>query len=155
MHQQHLLTDRRSDAGHIRIAQRDLELLPVVGEQFAITLPELARLLGRSEHAARWLRARWVEGRALLVSEPVFVWLTRPGQRRAGLPDKPWVPGMVRPHPGGHRRPLSVTPAARMRGEPTATEHSGCRSIAAFPSLPRHARRGGPRPRRTIFAGEH
>ncbi len=97
MYQQQLLNDRRSDAGHIRIAQRDLELLRVVGEQFAITLPQLARLMGRSEHAARWLRARWqragwVEGRALLVSEPVFVWLTRPGQRLAGLPYKLWVP---------------------------------------------------------------
>ncbi len=95
MHQQQLLSDRRSDAGHIRVAQRDLELLRVVGEQFAVTLPQLARLMGRSGHAARWLRSRWqragwVEGRALLVSEPVFVWLTRPGQRLAGLPYKLW-----------------------------------------------------------------
>ena len=96
MHQQPL-SGRRSDAGHLRVAQRDLELLRVVGEQFAITLPQLARLMGRSQHAARWPRARWqragwVEGRALLVSEPVFVWLTRPGQRLAGLPYKLWVP---------------------------------------------------------------
>ena len=100
MHQQQPLTDRRSDAGHIRVAERDLELLRVVGEQFAVTLPQLARLMGRSEHAARWLRARWqradwVQGRALLVGEPVFVWLTRPGQRLAGLPYKLWVPNPV------------------------------------------------------------
>ena len=89
MYQQQLLNDRRSDAGHIRVAQRDLELLRVVGEQFAITLPQLARLMGRSEHAARWLRARWVDGRALLVGGAVFVWLTRPGQRLSGLSYKP------------------------------------------------------------------
>ena len=100
MYQQQLLNDRRSDAGHIRVAERDLELLRVVGEQFAITLPQLARLMGRSQHAARWLRSRWqragwVEGRALLVSEPVFIWLTRPGQRLADLPYKLWVPNPV------------------------------------------------------------
>ena len=91
---------RRSDAGAIRATARDLALLRFTGEQFAVTLPQLARLMGRSEHAARWLRSRWeragwARGRALLVGEPVFVWLTRPGLRVAGLPFREW-----RPNPG-------------------------------------------------------
>lgn len=51
---------RRSDAGHVKLSARDLELLRFVGEQYAVTLPQLARLMGRTVHAARWLRARWV-----------------------------------------------------------------------------------------------
>lgn len=86
---------RRSDAGLVRASARDLELLRFVGEQFAVTLPQLARLMGRSEHAGRWLRSRWeragwARGRALLVGEPVFVWLTRRGLRVAGLPYRAW-----------------------------------------------------------------
>lgn len=91
---------RRADAGTYKASARDLALLRFVGEQFAVTLPQLARLMGRSEHAARWLRARWqhagwAEGRVLLVGEPVFVWLTREGQRLANLDYKLW-----RPNPG-------------------------------------------------------
>jgi len=85
----------------VRASPRDLELLRFVGEQYAVTLPQLARLMGRSEHAARWLRSRWqragwADGRALLVGEPVFVWLTRRGLRAAGLSYRAW-----RPSPGG------------------------------------------------------
>jgi len=88
---------RRADAGVTRVTERDLELLRWVGEQYAVSLPQLAVLMGRSEHAARWLRARWqregwVEGRALLVGVPVFVWLTREGSRLAGLELKLWEP---------------------------------------------------------------
>src|SRR5919106_5425973 len=92
---------RRSDAGEPRCSGRDLELLSIVGEQYAVSLPQLARLMGRSVHAARWLRSRWeavgwVRGRALLVGQPVFVWLTRRGQRVAGSEFSLW-----RPNPGG------------------------------------------------------
>jgi hypothetical protein len=88
---------RRADAGLVRVSPRDVELLRVVGEQYAVTVPQLARLMGRSEHAAVWLRKRWqragwVEGRALLVGRPVFVWPTRAGLEVAGLPYKPWAP---------------------------------------------------------------
>src|SRR5918999_4279307 len=86
---------RRSDAGELRCSGRDLELLSIVGEQYALSLPQLTRLMGRSVHAARWLRSRWeragwARGRALLVGEPVFVWLTRRGLRLAGLPFRAW-----------------------------------------------------------------
>jgi len=88
---------RRSDAGTVRVTERDLRLLRVVGEQYAVTLPQLACLMGRSHHAARWLRERWqaagwVEARALLVGRPVFVWLTRRGLGVAGLDYAVWRP---------------------------------------------------------------
>lgn len=88
---------RRADAGLVRCTPRDLELLRVVGEQYAVSLPQLARLMGASTHAARWLRSRWeragwVRGRALLVGEPVFVWLTRRGQSLAGVDYALWRP---------------------------------------------------------------
>ncbi len=88
---------RRSDAGQVRVTERDLRLLRIVGEQYAVTVPQLARLMGRSHHAGRWLRERWqaagwVEARALLVGRPVFVWLTRRGLRAAGLDYSVWRP---------------------------------------------------------------
>jgi hypothetical protein len=100
---------RRSDTGTVRCSARDLELLRVVGEQYALSLPQLARLMGRSVHAARWLRSRWegagwVRGRALLVGEPVFVWLTRRGQRVAGSEFSLW-----RPNPGALAHIAAVT----------------------------------------------
>jgi hypothetical protein len=100
---------RRSDAGRLRCTGRDLELLGLVGEQYALSLPQLARLMGRSVHAARWLRSRWeragwARGRAVLVGEPVFVWLTRKGQRVAGSEFSLW-----RPNPGALAHIAAVT----------------------------------------------
>jgi hypothetical protein len=88
---------KRVDAGEIRCSQRDLDLLRIVGEQYALSLPQLARLMDRSPHAARWLRTRWeragwAHGRAMLVGEPVFVWLTRRGQTLAGIDYAVWKP---------------------------------------------------------------
>lgn len=87
----------RSDAGAVRCSARDVELLRIVGEQYAVTLPQLARLMGCSAHAARWLhsrweRAGWARGRAMLVGEPVFVWLTRRGHGIAGIDYAVWRP---------------------------------------------------------------
>jgi hypothetical protein len=100
---------RRSDAGVLRCSARDLELLGVIGEQYALSLPQLAGLMGRTVHAARWLRSRWegagwVRGRALLAGEPVFVWLTRRGQRVAGSEYSLW-----RPNPGALAHIAAVT----------------------------------------------
>lgn len=90
----------RSDAGTMRCSARDLELLRFVGEQYAVSLPQLARLMGCSPHAARWLRSRWeragwARGRAMLVGAPVFVWLSRRGHGIAGIDYAVW-----RPNPG-------------------------------------------------------
>ena len=100
---------KRADAGSVRASQRDLELLRFTGEQFALTLPQLARLMGRSEHAARWLRSRWqragwAQGRALLVGEPVFVWLMRRGLSAASLDYSVW-----KPNPGALAHIAAVT----------------------------------------------
>jgi hypothetical protein len=80
-----------------------------VGEQYAVSLPQLACLMGRSLHAARWLRSRWeragwARGRAVLVGQPVFVWLTRRGQRLAGSEYSLW-----RPNPGSLAHIAAVT----------------------------------------------
>lgn len=88
---------RRADAGSVRCSARDLELLRIVGEQYAVTLPQLAQMMDCSVHAARWLRSRWeragwARGRAVLVGEPVFVWLTRRGQSLAGIDYSVWRP---------------------------------------------------------------
>src|SRR5215208_3213511 len=88
---------RRADAGLVRATERDLRLLRWVAEQYAVSIPQPARLMGRSEHAARWMRARWqragwAQGRLVLVGRPVFVWLTREGSRVAGVSYKPWEP---------------------------------------------------------------
>ena len=137
---------RRSDAGAVRCSARDLELLRVVGEQYAVTLPQLARMMGCSSHAARWLRSRWeragwARGRALLVGAPVFVWLTRRGQSLAGIEYSVWRPnaGMLAHiaavtdvrlhvldgHPGAAwvcerelHRELAATPGSRQRHRP-------------------------------------
>src|SRR3954470_7825383 len=79
---------------------RDLAVLPVIAEQCAVTQPQLARLIGRSERTARWLRDRWqragwAEGRVLLVGEPAFIWLTPQGQRVCGVDFKPWRPQAI------------------------------------------------------------
>lgn len=100
---------RRSDAGLIRATDRDLRLLRIVAEQYALSVPQVARLMGRSEHAARWLRARWqragwVEGRAILVGRPPFVWLTRRGLSAAALQYSVW-----RPTPGALPHIAAVT----------------------------------------------
>lgn len=81
------------------LSERDRQLLRLIGEQYLVTLPQLAYLAGRSDRTARWLRTRWhraglVEAAALLVEEPTVVWLTRRGLAAVGLPWK-----QLRPSP--------------------------------------------------------
>jgi len=75
------------------LSQRDRELLRLIGEQYLVTLPQLAYLAGRSERTARWLRTRWqraglVNAAMLLVEEPTIVWLSRHGLACLDLPWK-------------------------------------------------------------------
>jgi hypothetical protein len=107
----------------VRCSVRDIELLRVVGEQYAVTLPQLSRMMGASEHAARWLRSRWeragwAKGRALLVGEPVFVWVTRRGTSLAGIDYAVW-----RPNPGMLAHIAAVTDVRLhvLDGHPDAT----------------------------------
>lgn len=52
---------RRADFGSIKATERDFELLGFVGEQYAVTLPQLAKLIGRRVETAR---SRGTAGRA-------------------------------------------------------------------------------------------
>ncbi len=86
---------RRYDNGSFRASERDLELLYLLGEQHAITLPQLARLIERSFHTSRalrdrWKRAGWVESGKLAVDAPSFVWLTGRGAAVAQSPYRTW-----------------------------------------------------------------
>jgi hypothetical protein len=79
------------------VSQRDLALLRLVGEQCALTQPQLARAIGRTVRTARWLRSRWqragwVESGQLVPGRPVSMWLTARGQALAGLDFRVWRP---------------------------------------------------------------
>jgi len=91
---------RRADAGFVRVTQRDIELLRFAGEQYAVSMPQLERMMGASHAAAhqlkdRWRRGGWGTGRVMIHGKPVFVWPTREGLALAGLPF-----GAIEPSPG-------------------------------------------------------
>lgn len=91
----------RSDKGTIRGTERDLALLRWVAQQYAVSLDDLTRLIGASEHAARrlmqrWKQAGWAEGRVLLVRQPPVIWVTRKGQANAGTSYRPWEPVLAK-----------------------------------------------------------
>lgn len=88
---------QRADLGSIRFSERDQELLELIGEQYAVTVEQLAVLSGRSYAMGRWLRDRWrkagwVESRQLLPHGPAFVWLTPEGTRVAQSRYRTWRP---------------------------------------------------------------
>ena len=88
---------RRCDYGSVRASERDLELLYLVGEQYAVTLPQIASLIGRSVHTARalrdrWKRAGWVGSGQLSLQAPSFVWLTGRGAAGVESPFRVWQP---------------------------------------------------------------
>jgi len=93
----------RSDKGSIKITERDLAILRFVGEQYAVRMDQLGRLLKRpaegslSDSATRAVVARWekaglTSSRKVIADEPRFVWLTRRGLAEVGLGFKPWEP---------------------------------------------------------------
>lgn len=91
---------RRRDRGSFQVSERDLELLLLIAEQYAITLDQLARLIGRTYRTARglrdrWCNAGWTQSARLAVDLPPFVWLTSPGSRLIGSPYRTW-----NAHPG-------------------------------------------------------
>jgi hypothetical protein len=88
---------RRRDFGSIKASRRDFELLEFVGEQYAVTLPQLAKLMNRRVETARslrdrWTRAGWVHSGLLAVGAPSFVWLTKAGSMVASSPFRVWEP---------------------------------------------------------------
>ena len=88
---------QRRDFGSVRMSERDARLLLLIGEQYAVTVDQLARLIGRTYRTARWLRDRWqnagwVASRQLIAGGPSYVWLTREGTRVAQSPHRTWEP---------------------------------------------------------------
>ena len=86
---------RRCDYGSVKASERDLELLGLVGEQYAVTVPQLARLISRRPDTARslrdrWKRAGWINSGQLSTQAPSFVWLTSRGA--ATSPFRLWQP---------------------------------------------------------------
>lgn len=87
---------QRSDAGQLRVGQRDLEGLRWCSEQGAMRLDQLATLFARTDlrpvslgaarkTVHRWVNAGWAESRTILHGQPAYVWLTTAGTRQAGL----------------------------------------------------------------------
>ena len=89
---------RRADAGYAQATERDLRVLRFVGEQFAVTLPQLQQLLGVTDPRSarkvrdRWRAAGWIECRKLVMALPPLIWLTHGGHRTAGIDYKVWEP---------------------------------------------------------------
>ena len=88
---------KRADSGSVRLSERDGRMLRLIAEQYAVSVDQLARLIGRSHRTGRWLRDRWrqagwVESRQLTADGPSFVWLTGAGARIAGSPYRTWRP---------------------------------------------------------------
>jgi hypothetical protein len=97
MEKRRVVRRRRADFGSIKASTRDFELLGFIGEQYAVTLPQLAKLMGRRVETARslrdrWKRAGWVESAQLAVAAPSFVWLTRTGAAFGSSPFRVWEP---------------------------------------------------------------
>jgi hypothetical protein len=87
----------RRDRGSFQVSERDQELLVLVAEQYAVTLDQLARLIGRTHRTARglrdrWCNAGWTRSAKLAVQLPPFVWLTSRGSRVAQSPFRTWEP---------------------------------------------------------------
>ena len=92
----------RRDRGSYQVSERDVELLALIGEQYAVTLDQLAVLIGRTHRTARglrdrWCNAGWTQSAKLAVGLPPFVWLTGRGSRVALSPFRTWEanPGLA------------------------------------------------------------
>jgi len=85
----------RRDRGSFQVSERDRELLGLIAEQYAVTLDQLALLIGRTHRTARglrdrWCNAGWTQSAKLAVNLPPFVWLTSRGSRVAQSPFRTW-----------------------------------------------------------------
>jgi hypothetical protein len=85
----------RRDRGSFQVSERDRELLGLIAEQYAVTLDQLALLIGRTHRTARglrdrWCNAGWTQSAKLAVDLPPFVWLTSRGSRVAQSPFRTW-----------------------------------------------------------------
>jgi len=87
----------RRDSGSIKATERDFELLGFVGEQYAVTVVQLGRLIERRLDTARslrdrWKRAGWIDSAMLTTTAPSFLWLTGRGARVRSSAFRVWQP---------------------------------------------------------------
>jgi hypothetical protein len=85
----------------MKLGRRDLELMEWIGDQYAVSEDQLARLMDRSRATAgRWSRAMCEAGYCrrewLLVGDPAWVWLTGRGARMTAHGFRPWRPNLGR-----------------------------------------------------------
>jgi DNA-binding MarR family transcriptional regulator len=97
----------RSDKGQVRATERDFKIMTYIGEQYAISLDHLKKLLemekgeGLSESTVkrlctRWENAGWIEKKKLLAYRPQWVWLTRTGLQEMELDYPHRAPSLAR-----------------------------------------------------------
>jgi hypothetical protein len=83
-----------------RRADRDRAGLIFVGEMYGVQVDQLARALGVTPRSAADAVARWraagIADAELLSSGPRWVWLTKAGLEKSGLPYRSGVPGLSR-----------------------------------------------------------
>jgi hypothetical protein len=81
---------RRSDAGRIRLTERDATALILVAQMYACPYDLLAARLGATEHTIRGMMVRWrragLAESGSLSAGPAWCWLTAKGMRQAGYP---------------------------------------------------------------------
>jgi hypothetical protein len=86
---------KRSDAGQVRLTERDAAVLRFLGDQFGCPLSVVAELYGVGDRVARrhvgWLERAGFAGR-LTVAGQQWVVPTRAGLRFADLEHEPWAP---------------------------------------------------------------
>ena len=133
---------KRRDAGSTRFSERDRRLLGLIGEQYAISLEQLARLIDRHILTAvclrnRWLKAGWVEGRGLATEGPSMIWLTSEGVRAADSPYRRW-----RPQPALAAHIHAVTEVRLLLERQLCTRRVALRARAR-PDAPPRVRLGG------------
>ena len=91
---------RRSDAGHVRIQQRDLDGLLLCAEHYAAPYDLLAQALGVPPARVRAVAARWqAAGYAVtgvLGPGPAWCWLTPAGMSACGHPWPARIPSLSR-----------------------------------------------------------
>ena len=91
---------RRSDAGTVRLGQRDEAGLVLAGEMYGASYDLLASFLGVRPDRLRAIVARWRHAgyvaTARLGPGPAWCWLTRAGLAVTGQPYTPTRPAVAR-----------------------------------------------------------
>jgi hypothetical protein len=142
---------RRRDAGLVRLGERDLFALRVVGEQYAVRLSLLADILtvfdgapvsadAARKVAGRWHRARLAEVAPILAGQGSHAWLTPYGIDQVGLSFKQWAPSAVGlPHADAVtavRLGLEALPEGRWVSERALRQGLSRTAGAKMPHLP-------------------